>query len=70
MYSYKIMRNCKNLVFMSEKEIYKTGSVSYLVLSATDNDLKNVSATVNATRHATRIFLRGANQNFFCIKFV
>ena len=57
------MRNFNNSVFMSKKrETYETGSVSWLVLPAAHNRLKNLSIAVNATRHATSILLREVNQ--------
>ena len=58
------MRNFNNFVFMSKKrETYNEGSVFQLVSSAAHNRLKNLSTAVNATRHATKILLKGVNEN-------
>ena len=52
------MRNFKNSVFMSRKNIRLAAFLIYLFSSAAHNRLKNLSTAVNATKHATRILIR------------
>ena len=56
------MRNLKNFVIMSRKNIGPEAFLIQLVSSVVHNRLKNLSTAVKATRHATRILLRGVNQ--------
>ena len=69
------MRYFKNFVSMSEKQDVKgrQGFLSRFVFCPY-NRSKNLSAAVNVTRSATRIFVRGRGLeptvNFFCTKIV